>query len=205
MVAIDSSHAFRRTKRVVFAAGLIAILVLLVFFSCRASELTRCISAVAFSPDGSRLAAGMYEGRDAGVFGKRYHADVCRTVEVFPVDTSGPGVVIAQETRWGNQGPLVRMTPAIRFLRHGQQLAVLLNREGRLDVWDLSTLQKVRSELPELEQIVGFAYSTDERVVAVAMGSGISIRSVSSGPELYWIDDASSRFWQAPQLAFSPV
>jgi WD40 repeat protein len=177
-----------------------------IFESC---ETTRCLSAIAFSPDGTRLAAGMYSARDAHVRGKNYAADVSRTVEIFPLDVTGPGIIVAQTMQRGNQGPLDQRTPAIQFLDHGRQLAILLNekrwnRENRLDVWDVDARHQVRSDSSESDVVQGFVYSPDETVVALHTGFNIFIRSLSTGADLHQNDDARALFWETPQLVFSP-
>lgn len=192
----------QQAKFVVFVAGL-GVFCLMLLFSGGTGEAEQCVSAIAISPDGSLLAAGMYNSRDAQVPFKGYNADVCRTVKMFPLDHPGAGVVIDQEMRLGNQGPLHVTTPAMKFLDGGQKLAVLLN-EGRLRVWDLATRRDIRSDISDEDPILGFDYSPDERRVALVRRSGLCIGHTDDANALHRIDDAHSVFWQAPEVAFSP-
>src|SRR5262249_43742763 len=102
MAIPEWSRNYRRLQIAVFGGGFLAILVMFAF-SGGTGETVQCVSAIAFAPDGAHLAAGMYNAREAGVPFKHYFADVCRTVEVFPLDSPGSGFVIAREMRLGNQ------------------------------------------------------------------------------------------------------
>src|SRR5690349_19680436 len=110
-----SPHHFRRVKSVISVAGFVAILVMFIV-SGGSGECEQTVNTVAFSPDGSYLAAGMFNSRDAQVPMKCYDADVCRTVELISMSRPNQGHVVVQTFRPGNQGPLDRMTPVIEFV-----------------------------------------------------------------------------------------
>lgn len=190
-----------RIKSIVLGAGLLAILVMFAF-SGGSGECSQAVNGVVFSPDGKTLAAGMYNSRDAQVQWKHYAADVCRTVELFSVETGESNQIVDQEMRLGNQGPLHRLTPAVAFLNAGRYLAVLLN--GRVDVWDVAARQKVRLESALDERVWGFAYSPKEDLVALGTDSGVFIRDVLSRRNLFRIDADGPPFWQQQPMIFSP-
>jgi|GEM_PF-6456691 len=192
----------QRVTRVIFIAGL-PIFGLMLILSGGTGETEQCVSAIAMSPDGNLLAAGMYNSRNAQVPFKHYDADVCRTVKVFSLDRPEHGVVIAQEMRLGNQGPLHRTTPAVKFLDGGRQLAVVLN-EGYLKVWDLGTTREVRAEGSLDDRVAGFDFSPDERLVALIRASGLWVGRTLDGDALHRIDDLYMVFWEVPDVAFSP-
>ena len=132
------------------------------------------VSAVAFSPDGKYLAAGLAEGTS---FGEDFHwciGDLHQTVSVFELDKGFAGFVLDQSSRPGTHRGLPGR-PQGEFLCFTPDSAALVagTWDGQVKLWD-----------PRSRQLRHLLNSSEDPVTAVSVSHDGQL--IAAGFHRYW-------------------
>lgn len=182
----------------------LAVILALLLTSDGFGDRFHVVNQVTFSPDGRWLAACSYSGRNAGVPFKHYVADVCRKVTLIKLDDVSHRKVIAEETRYGNQGPLHRLTPRVQFGPGDHELTILLAREGTLQVWNLKDNIAVERREELVRNLYAFAYSQDGGMMAACSEGQLILWNIKTLRSSQLSPDVYSVFYKRPLISFAP-
>ena len=132
------------------------------------------VNYLAFSSDGTKLAAVLFNARDAGVPLKLYVADVSRAVALLDTATLTMSAVVQHQFLEGNQGPFLGRGTVVEFNQDGTCLDVLGWDARRLRTWDIAS--KNWTTLRGPSGVYAFSRSPDGSVEALARQNSLEIR-----------------------------
>jgi WD40 repeat protein len=132
------------------------------------------VNYLAFSTDGTKLAAVLFNARDAGVPLKGYVADVSRAVALLDTATLTLSAVVQHQFLEGNQGPFLGRGTVVEFNQDGTCLDVLEWDARRLRTWDIASKNWTSSRGPS--GVYAFSRSPDGSVEALVRQNSLEIR-----------------------------
>jgi WD40 repeat protein len=138
----------RVTRSQWLLAGGLVLLLALVALTPNPGTPWQSVSGLAFSPDGTKIAIGVFSGRFRRERMLWYLADVDHTAALATLRDGRPPTILGREGKGGivNMLPEVFIGPSVAFSSDGRVLASV-GLDGAFDVWDVATgrLKETRS------------------------------------------------------------
>jgi WD40 repeat protein len=146
------------------AVGLVVSLVVLVWPQNRGSA-WQSVSGLTFSPDGKRVAIGVYSGRFRALRERWYFSDIFHTVALADANDLEGAIVLGRDSRPGifNILPEVFIGPSVAFSADGETLvsAGFNGDTGDLNFWDTTNHRRLftqKTEKSHFRTLASFAY-----------------------------------------------
>jgi WD40 repeat protein len=172
------------TGQAAMAVGLLVSLAVLIWPQNRGSA-WQSVSGLAFSPDGKRLAIGVYSGRFRSLRERWYLADVYHTAVLADATDLEGASVLGRDSRPGifNILPEVCIGPSVAFSADGN---VLLSAgfEGALNFWDTASRRRLFTQSTEQLHLRTLASLPHGDQYAAAFRHFVSVGSFRDGSQV---------------------
>ena len=170
-------------RQIAFGVSL-TLIVVLMLMSGGCGQPRHEVTNLVFSANDEWLAVGSLSARDACVPGKCYDRDVCRTVELINRIDPALNRIVAQETQFGNCGPVWGDTPLVCYGPAEHSLSMILQPGDGLKSWYLESMAWNEEVTVPANQLVGVAFTNDQRWLATASHEGFKLYDLagSTGP-----------------------